>query len=117
MDVFDCSAEPVRAGSGPRPRAVAKAADAWPASQGDEDRFEARGSRFEPGRARVGLEARRRVPASIREGRAWRTSSRALPSWRIAGPPAVVSEQRMEADALARTVSAAVPAVRDRRSW
>src|ERR1039458_2819725 len=108
MDVFDCSAEPVRAGSGPLPRAVAKAADAWPASQGEEDTFKARGSRFEPGRARVGLEARRRAPASIRESRAWRTSSRALPSWRIAGPLAVVSEQRMEADAMLLGLAEAV---------
>src|SRR6266702_1230190 len=107
MEVFDCSAEPVWAGRGPVPRAAAKAEDRWPEREG----FEVRGSRFEGCGVVVGLgvEAVRVAPVSMMERRAWRTSSRAVASCRMAGPRAVLRVARTDAGALARIASTSGP--------
>ena len=65
----------------------------------------------------VGVVAVRVVSVSMRVRRDWRTSSRAVASWRMAGPSAVVREARMEAGALVRTASASGPVVSASGSW
>src|ERR1017187_1910744 len=126
MEVLDCSAAPVRAGRGPIPRAASKAVDLWPCSEGPGAEADEASPLLPPGRAEpdeasscetnkasdgvaavrvdsgVLLAALRVAPVSIRVRRAWRTSSLAVASWRMAGPSAVESEARMDAGALAR---------------
>ena len=63
------------------------------------------------------VEMARVALVSIRVRKAWRTSSRAVASCRIAGPLAVVSDARMEAGAEERMASASGPVVRAKGSW